>query len=696
MKAANRFGSVALGAVIWLGGFNLAKAQEAEDARQGVARISIINGDISVRRGDSGEWVAGVINAPLLTDDQIATGANSRGEVQFDAANSMRIGANAELHLTQLEAARFQMELARGTVTWRVLRPSGADAEIDTPNVSVRPNKQGEYRIQVNESGETEVIVRGGEVEVFTPRGSQWVNAGQMMVVRGTAADPEFQIVNAPPADDWDRWCETRDRQMLQSNSYQYVGPGVYGADDLDQYGSWQYQQPYGYCWSPNGVAADWAPYSDGRWAWADYYGWAWIGYEPWGWAPYHYGRWFWGSGRWWWYPGVFGVRHYWSPALVGFFGFGGGGVGLGFGFGHVGWVPLAPYEVLHPWWGHGFYGRGDYFNRGIHITNVNVSNIYRNARVPHGMMGVRAEDFRAGRFGGVMRVQPDQVRQAGMVRGAMPLSPTGSAFRFSDRNVRNVPRASANQQFFRHEQPNPAQRTSFGRATEARTVGGQAGGGQTFGSQRPGASSNSGFRQEQANPMTRQAPGNAGATGGWRRFGEPGGQSASNGSMRQNIAPRSDSGALRGNGNLPQASSRPRFGEPNATPRQQYSSRPQTDPGMQRGFSRPGESSPQRSFNAPSSRGFSAPSSPPQRSYGGPPQRSAPSYSPPARSFGGGGSSPAPRSSGGGGGGFSSPRSSGGGGGGNHGGGGGGGSHSGGGGGGSHSSGGGGGHGRH
>src|SRR5215468_11632592 len=122
MKTATRISCLALGAMVWLGGFGTVRAQDPDDARRGVARISIINGDISVRRGDSGEWVAGVINAPLLTDDQIATGPNSRGEIEFDAANSLRFGANMELHLTQLEAARFQMELAHGTVTYRVLR----------------------------------------------------------------------------------------------------------------------------------------------------------------------------------------------------------------------------------------------------------------------------------------------------------------------------------------------------------------------------------------------------------------------------------------------------------------------------------------------------------------------------------------------------------------------------------------------
>src|SRR5215467_4862021 len=82
-------------------------AQDPDDLKRGVARISLINGDVSVRRGDSGEWIAGVINAPLLTDDSVATGPNSRAEIQFDASNILRLGANAELRLSQLEYGRY-------------------------------------------------------------------------------------------------------------------------------------------------------------------------------------------------------------------------------------------------------------------------------------------------------------------------------------------------------------------------------------------------------------------------------------------------------------------------------------------------------------------------------------------------------------------------------------------------------------
>ena len=167
---------------------------------------------------------------------------------------------------------------------------------------------------------------------------------------------------------------------------------GVYGAEDLDTYGSWTDVAPYGHVWRPRVAVADWAPYRNGRWVWEDWYGWTWVSYDPWGWAPYHYGRWFWDTGfGWCWYPGVYGRHHYWSPALVAWFGFGGGG-GVGFGFGNVGWVPLAPYETFHPWWGRGYYGRG--FNRNINITNVNVTNVYRNARFGNGISGVGYNDF--------------------------------------------------------------------------------------------------------------------------------------------------------------------------------------------------------------------------------------------------------------------------------------------------------------
>ena len=116
-----RFVALTSVALLAAGFYTPVRAQDPDDAKRGVARISLIDGEVSVRRGDSGEWVAGVINAPLLTDDHISTGPNSRAEIQFDSSNLIRIGGNAEIKLSQLEYDRYQMAVSRGTVTYRVL-----------------------------------------------------------------------------------------------------------------------------------------------------------------------------------------------------------------------------------------------------------------------------------------------------------------------------------------------------------------------------------------------------------------------------------------------------------------------------------------------------------------------------------------------------------------------------------------------
>src|SRR5271167_1263018 len=51
-----------------------------------VARIAVLNGDVSVRRGDSGDVVAAAVNGPLMADDRLLTGASARAEVQLDSA----------------------------------------------------------------------------------------------------------------------------------------------------------------------------------------------------------------------------------------------------------------------------------------------------------------------------------------------------------------------------------------------------------------------------------------------------------------------------------------------------------------------------------------------------------------------------------------------------------------------------------
>jgi hypothetical protein len=407
-----------------------------------VARLSVLNGDASVRRGN-GDWTAAALNAPLQSGDAVSVTPSSTVELQFDAAQMARFAGDTEARLASLDTFHYQIQLAKGLVTWRVLRTPQASAEIETPQAAVRPVGESAVRVEVAPDGTTRVIVRHGAAEVSTPRGSEQVHEGNMMLIRGSADDPEFQVVNAPAVDAWDNWNDQRDGYLMQAQSPRYLSQGAYGGEDLDRYGRWSNDPAYGDVWAPN-VASGWAPYTDGRWVWDPYYGWTWIDNSPWGWAPFHYGSWYFRTGfGWCWFPGHPYERVWWRPALVSFVGFG--------GFGSIGWVPLAPYERFHPWYGHG----GPIVSRTF--VNGNVVNNYRNARVPGGVVAVSSNDFQRGNFRNRVNIDSHQLQQASLVRGGAPVGPSGSSYRFSDRMVaNNGPRADFNRQRFFSSASNP------------------------------------------------------------------------------------------------------------------------------------------------------------------------------------------------------------------------------------------------
>jgi hypothetical protein len=537
----------------------VASAQDSgDDLGHGVARISVINGDVSVRRGDTGDWIAAAVNTPLVVLDSVTAGDASRAEIQLDYANMIRLAANTEVRFSELEYGRYQVQIARGTVTFSVLRDSDSDVDLSTPNVSVRPLEKGRYRVSVRDDGTTEITVRSGKAEIFTPSGVETLPSGKTMVVRGTASDPVFQIIAAVARDDWDNWNEQRDKELKRSGAYKYVSRDIYGAEDLDSHGEWVYVPPYGWVWSPR-VATGWAPYRYGRWSWLDWYGWNWISYDPWGWAPYHYGRWFnHGPYGWCWWPGSIHVRHHWRPALVGFFGwnsYSGFSFGVGFGFGNIGGVPRAPYATYYPWYGRRYYHgyrHGGYIDNSVNIVNnVNITNIYRNARINNGVTAVNGADFGKGRVSNVYRASSNELRRTSLVRGQLPVVPQRESLRVSDREVRTaaLPSSRSWDKFATRRQVSQPQRVPFDQQQRGmervaqRTLQQQVNPRTAQGSGRSAAPAS---RAGQSAPSRvvnaeRTAQGRSTATRsasqGWRRFGEPV-RSSSGSAARPSTAP--------------------------------------------------------------------------------------------------------------------------------------------------------------
>ncbi len=124
-----------------------------DEPGQPVARLGVMNGEASVRRGDSGDWVAAALNAPLMAGDALSTGPNGSAELQLDSGNFVRLSGETEVRISDLESGRNQIQIARGLITYRVLRDSATQSEISTPAVAVRPVHASAVRVEVAPDG---------------------------------------------------------------------------------------------------------------------------------------------------------------------------------------------------------------------------------------------------------------------------------------------------------------------------------------------------------------------------------------------------------------------------------------------------------------------------------------------------------------------------------------------------------------
>src|SRR6202166_1142958 len=93
---------------VFLLGFFTILSSAQMDISPGVARISLIQGDVSAQRGDTGGWAAAALDQPLVGGDRISTGDRSQAELQLDHANILRLGNNAHAKIATLGRAQIE------------------------------------------------------------------------------------------------------------------------------------------------------------------------------------------------------------------------------------------------------------------------------------------------------------------------------------------------------------------------------------------------------------------------------------------------------------------------------------------------------------------------------------------------------------------------------------------------------------
>jgi hypothetical protein len=444
------------------------------------ARLSYVQGAVSVQPAGIDDWTAATLNRPLTAGDQLWSDRGSRAEIDFGSA-TVSIADSTSLALLNLGDDGVQLQLSAGTsnVTLRQLDPAAA-FEIDAPNASVSVVRPGSYRIAVDGAGNTTVAIRSGQVQVVT-------SAGQSVILRGGqgaqfASSGDVDVATVAAADDFDRWCAQREQRWTQNQSVaRYVSGDVVGAQDLESYGDWNQDPDYGYVWYPTAVAVDWAPYRHGRWLWMSPWGWTWVDNAPWGYAPFHYGRWAYVGQRWGWVPAPAGSRAVYAPALVAWMDGSGGGA-------NVGWLPLAPGEVYLP-----AYRVSPRYLNSVNASNISMvnsgyiasvyqnpalQNRYANRGAPGALSVVTRDSFTSGQpLSGHIIEPPSQWQQASATPRPPAILPARQSVLGASGQapVRRPPIAIATRPVVARRAPPPAP-ASFNRQIDAmRTNGGQA-----------------------------------------------------------------------------------------------------------------------------------------------------------------------------------------------------------------------------
>jgi hypothetical protein len=324
--------------------FTLGAAADSTANNSRAARLTYLQGTVTVDSADNTESQPAQMNLPLLAGVRLATGQDGQAEVEFEDGSLVRLTPNSALSIDTLTvepaSGIFTTGLSllhglaylelRATTQYRYTLDAGGDVLSPVENTTVRVNFDEPPATFAVLDGAASVARQTG------PNASGYqreVRAGETL--RGEANDPNrYSLVPEIAEDTWDTWNQDRDQAAIAAAANRtaardnFAGAQGYGWSDLDANGSWYDVPGQGEVWQP-AVAADDAtfdPYANGAWVYSGG-GYLWASSYGWGWTPYRCGNWSYFNGFGW----------GWSPVA------GCGGYGWGFYGGG------RPVNILYP-----------------------------------------------------------------------------------------------------------------------------------------------------------------------------------------------------------------------------------------------------------------------------------------------------------------------------------------------------------
>jgi hypothetical protein len=295
-----------------------ARADDAPAHR--AARLSFLQGNVTVDHLDNTAGDPAQINMPLAEGARLTTGEDGQAEVEFEDGSVVRLTPNSSLGLSVLsidpaENFHTQMTVLHGLVYAELRASSKYFYVIDAGGQLISPVANTTVRINLDQPPAT-VSVFDGTVQVehaSTPEADGYkkdVRAGESLT--GDASDSsQYSVSQNVEQDSWDEWNRARDQAAADAALNRtaardgYAGDQGYGWSDLDANGSWYDVPGQGKIWQPIVAQdADFDPYGYGSWVAYPGAGYVWASGYAWGWTPFRCGCWsYWNGFGWGWSP---------------------------------------------------------------------------------------------------------------------------------------------------------------------------------------------------------------------------------------------------------------------------------------------------------------------------------------------------------------------------------------------------------
>jgi hypothetical protein len=281
------------------------------DSQARIVRLSYLDGDVELDKGDGRGFSTAYLNMPVTQDSKVWA-RDGQAEVEFEDGSSIRLTPDTivafnNLSLDNNGGRNSSVELQQGTAYFDIRRRDSDHFQLQFGREQVQLLKSARFRVDADKS-QYEVAVMKGEIQVLGTSGPEVV-VKKDETIRLDNDDPDrYYLAKGIDTETYDSWDSDRTKSHDQAVATANAWGGnnvTYGLSDLNAYGNYFYVPGYGYMWRPASVGLGWDPFADGYWVSYPGFGYTFVSGYPWGWAPYRYGSWQFVNGYGWcWAPG--------------------------------------------------------------------------------------------------------------------------------------------------------------------------------------------------------------------------------------------------------------------------------------------------------------------------------------------------------------------------------------------------------